>query len=622
VVKHSLTVATRSRTLGLLPFLAIAVLSCRADAPPLASDAHRSLPLGEVVGVAIEDGAVHAWRGLPFAMPPVGVRRWRAPALAEPWAGVREARFSGSACAQLGGDPIMGSEDCLYLDVFAPARSAASLLADEDALPVMVWIHGGGNSMGAGDQLPPSALVRDGNVILVTINYRLGVFGWFAHPALRNGAVDSEDASGNFGTLDIIRALEWVGENIAAFGGDPGRVTIFGESAGGMNVFSLLVSPRAKGLFHAAISESGVPTAVTRAEAEHYTDDPVAPGLPGSSGELLVALLRQSGRAEDRAAAKQWLATQPPAEIERFLRGLETEEILQPFVEIMGDSGMPLYFSPNIFQDGQVVSLGEPIELLGTPGAYNAVPFIAGTNREETKLFLAMGSPHVRRRFGLPTGFVNERLYDLEGEYGGLMWRATGADEPVSAMRAVQGPSVWAYRFDWDEEPTVLGLDLSKLLGAAHGVEMLFVFGLTDLGWANRVVFEDPPSAERLSRQMRSYWTHFAHDHRPGRGRSGDEPEWAPWGLEAGSSKYLIFDSERDGGVRADRDRVDRHDVLERVSKDSRLLGDDERCQIYRGFAQSSDALSAEGYATIDGGICGAWPLESRLFLPALSHEN
>lgn len=129
----------------------------------------------------------------------------------------------------------------------------------------------------------------------------------------------------------------------------------------------------------------------------------------------------------------------------------------------------------------------------------------------------------------MPSGFSNERMYDVEGEYGGLIWRAIGADEPIAAMRKAQGPSVWAYRFDWDEEPSVLGMDMSKLIGAGHAVEMLFVFGLTDLGFGNRFVFDDRPSAERLSEAMRSYWANFAHTLEPGTGQGGDLPEWGAW---------------------------------------------------------------------------------------------
>lgn len=606
----------------LLSILSLGWIACSGDQPQAAPETVRMLSQGEVVGASLEEGQVHAWRGLPFAKAPVEALRWRSPEPAEDWEGVRRALESGSPCAQLGGDPVMGGEDCLYLDVFAPAMAADSVLSADNGLPVMFWIHGGGNSMGAGDQLPPEALARDNGVIVVTINYRLGIFGWLSHPALRATASGPEDASGNFATLDMIRALEWTRDNIAAFGGNPNRVTIFGESAGGMNVYSLLVSPLAKGLFHGAIAESGAPTSMTPDETEHYTDDSEAPGLPGSSRELVIALIEEEGLASGREAAKLAAAEMSDVETEAFLRSFSAEELLAPFAALMEGTGMPIYISPNIFQDGHVISFGEPIDLLGTPGAYNAVPFVAGTNREESKLFFAMNSPHVETTFGMPSGFSNERMYDVEGEYGGLIWRAMGADEPISAMRKAQGPSVWAYRFDWDEEPSVLGLDMSKLIGAGHAVEMLFVFGLTDLGFANRFVFDDAPSAERLSEAMRSYWANFAHTLEPGTGQGGDLPEWGAWSLKSSGAKYIIFDSDRDGGIEFGTDQIDQNDVFARAAKDPRLLNDEERCRIYRNFAQWSESLTVDGYKEIGEGMCAAWPLESRLFFPSLSHQN
>lgn len=619
--------------LGLL--LAVASLAaCGRSVPDTEASSRRRVAQGELVGHAAEAGRVHGWRGLPYAAPPVGPLRWRAPQPAPGWEGVREATKSGSPCVQLGGKPVQGSEDCLYLDVFAPAVPREVVPAGDERWPVMVWIHGGGNSMGSGDQLPPTALVRDHDVVVVTVNYRLGIFGWLSHPALRAGAESALDRSGNFGTLDLIEALRWVRANIAAFGGDPGNVTIFGESAGGVNVYSLLVSPAAEGLFHAAISQSGMPASVRRAQAENFTDAPTvgtagssaadAPesvGLPGSSNELLIALLRKAGRAKDRASAKAALAAMSDGEVEAFLRSKSPEELLAPFVDVMGDQVMPMYTSPAIVQDGVVIPRGNLVEKLASLGGHERVPFLAGTNREEHKLFLISSSPHVSRVFGLPTGFVNERLYDLSGEYGGAMWRATGADEPISALAGRSGPPVFAYRFDWDEEPSVLGADLSKLLGASHALDLLFVFGLTDLGFANRFVFDDPESAEGLSRAMRSYWANFAYEHDPKKGRNGDLPLWEPWSPDKGGPKYLILDSERDGGIEVGADEIDQASVLARVERDPRLESDAERCEVFRLFTQWSRSLTPESYAEQLGGACRAFPLEHRTPFPSLSAE-
>ena len=199
------------------------------------------------------------WNDIPYAQPPINDLRWKAPRkiqenskLIQP----KDNNFCIQRTSSLGGssqfsdDVISGSEDCLYLDIYAPSKKSNKLL------PVMFWIHGGGNTSGLKDLYDFSKLVKKHNVIVVTINYRLGPLGWFTHPAIQN-LQDGIDKTSNFGTLDIISALEWVNENINSFGGDPQNITIFGESAGGHNVLSLLVSKQAKGLFHKAISMSG-----------------------------------------------------------------------------------------------------------------------------------------------------------------------------------------------------------------------------------------------------------------------------------------------------------------------------------------------------------------------------
>jgi para-nitrobenzyl esterase len=250
--------------------VAAALLACsrnRAPAPePHVADpsSKRTIASGELVGYADKNGKAQGWLGIPFAAPPTGELRWRAPQKPAAWSGVRESLRFASACPQLAnilGDApdakpgsVIGSEDCLYLNVYAPRGSAEE--AAKRKLPVMFWIHGGGNTVGHAGGYDGSELAARYDVVVVTTNYRLGPFGWFRHAALVGDAT-GDDASGNWGTLDLIRGLEWVRENAAAFGGDPQNVTIFGESAGGTDVFSLLVSPRAKGLFQRAISESG-----------------------------------------------------------------------------------------------------------------------------------------------------------------------------------------------------------------------------------------------------------------------------------------------------------------------------------------------------------------------------
>ena len=298
--------------------------SCRhSETPPAAEPlaaSLRHLPTGAVLGTRGLHGG-HVWKGIPYAAAPVGKLRWRAPQPLEAWSGAREAIRFGSICPQfaspLGGDhsapagTIVGDEDCLYLNVYAPAFAADAVPTAKERLPVMFWIHGGGNTVGASSFYNASRLASEQNVVVVSANYRLGLRAWLRHPTPTAG-LDPIERSGNFGTLDLIAGLRWVRANVAGFGGDPANITIFGESAGGQNVFTLLGSPLASGLFQRAIAQSGGSWGSSIAEAEHFADD-AEPGDPRSSGELLLELLQRDGRATDREQAKRVLAGMSPA---------------------------------------------------------------------------------------------------------------------------------------------------------------------------------------------------------------------------------------------------------------------------------------------------------------------
>jgi para-nitrobenzyl esterase len=216
---------------------------------------------GQVVGLESEHGA-HVWRGLPFSEPPTGDLCWRAAKPLVAWNGIREALNFARSCAQppskIGrtnsDGNVSGQEDCLYLDIYALPMSSEH--AENARLPVMLWIHGGGNSIGS-SSYDSLILAKQENVIVVAVQYRLEPFGWFYQPGLASPQSSHENKSGNYGTLDLIQALQWSKDNIQAFGGNPDNVTIFGESAGGFNVLSLLLSPLADGLFNQAISQSG-----------------------------------------------------------------------------------------------------------------------------------------------------------------------------------------------------------------------------------------------------------------------------------------------------------------------------------------------------------------------------
>jgi para-nitrobenzyl esterase len=411
---------------------------------------------------------------------------------------------------------IWGNEDCLFLNVYAPGDAQAG-----DALPVMVWIHGGGNSSGHSSFYDGAKLAQAESVVVVTLNYRLGPLGWFHHPAL--GGESAEDRSGNYGTLDLIAALRWVQGRIDAFGGDPAKVTIFGESAGGTNISSLLVAPSARGLFRGAIEQSGGHGSVSLAEASHLTDDP-EPGMDGSSGEVALTLLAQGESSCDRACAKARLAETDPEALGQQLRALTVAELFALYgTDVLGPN------NPAVLRDGAVLPGTPFLELFADPARSAPVPMIFGTNRDESKIFMAFDPRQVTRAFGLPLWPKDADRYNLMAEYSARAWKLRGVDEPARRRREA-GLPVWTYRWDWDEQGRRLGLNVTQLLGAAHGLEIPFVFNHFDVGSQSGLLYHDD-NAEgraRLARQMMGYWASFARDLDPGTG-GGQGPRWQPF---------------------------------------------------------------------------------------------
>ena len=602
-----------------LALLALATITAACGPAPPAVDttSRRALRSGDVAGFTGPYGS-HVWSGIPYAAPPVGSLRWRAPQPPPSWEGVREALATGNACPQFaspfsgearGAKDIIGDEDCLYLDVYAPRAESGELVADAGGLPVMLWIHGGGNSIGRAGFYDGGNLAATHDVVVVAIQYRLGPFGWLRHAALRGEGVSAAERSGNFGTLDTIRALEWVQENIAAFGGDPDNVTIFGESAGGRNVLSLLLSPLARGLFDRAVMQSGVMGGSTLEEAESFAGA-AEPGHPYSSSEIVAKLLVQDGAVPDRAAARTRIASMSAAELESLLRGKSHQEILSAYVEDPSSPPGMLSF-PQVFRDGWVLPREQPIARLAR-GAYNQVPVILGTNRDENKLFMAFDPTLARWRFGLFPIPLDDNRYQAQSHHQANAWKARSVDRPAALMRAAQGPSVYAYRWDWDEERSLpLLYDGAKMLGASHGFEIPFVFGHWDLGPDTRLIFGggSREGREMLSGQMMSYWAEFAHSGSPGRGRAGDLLEWPAWdGASAEAPKYIVFDTPADGGLRLASETFTVDRVVADLMVDPRLASTRDRCAVARDLTEWR-YLSREKYAAIE--ICGSYAYDA-----------
>ncbi|MEM7020548.1 MAG: carboxylesterase family protein, partial [Pseudomonadota bacterium] len=545
----------------------------------------RNLHNGTVIGFQTAADS-DAWLGIPYAKPPIDDLRWRAPQPPDNWTGTRDSLEYGSPCPQyaseLGGiagpaGTVLGSEDCLYMNVWAPRFINNEVPPARRGLPVMLWIHGGGNTIGHGGSplYDGSKLAARHNVVVMTFNYRLGPFGWFRHPALHSTATSSEDKSGNYGTLDMIRALQWVQQNAGAFGGNPDNVTIFGESAGGRNVVTMMISPLAKGLFHRAIVQSGATRSTPITQADNYIDDEV-PGDTNSGPEVLLKLLVQDGKAPNRDAAKAHVAAMADGEITRYLRH-KSGEVLFNIYRSSPTTGMSS--APRVFRDGTVLRDTDTLSLIAQ-GQYNQVPVMLGTNRDEDKLFQAVNPKFASRTFQVFLSINDPTYYNTRADYMARLWKLRGVDQPAALLRIHQ-EDVYAYRFDWDEEPDMIFADFEQALGAAHGFEIPFIFDNFGGNFIFRLIFNRDNYVGRriLSDSMQSYWAEFAYNGAPGKGRAGEQPNWPAWDM--GGDKFILLDTAADGGIRMSAEHVTLDKVAEDLKEDSRLSSQQAKCDFY-----------------------------------------
>ena len=451
---------------------------------------------GKAQGKTINEGKVKAFLGLPYAAPPVGDLRWKAPAPAAPWKGVRDATHYGARCFQatVYSDMVFQdsgpSEDCLFLNVFTPADAKPN-----SKLPVMFWIHGGGYSGGSaseprhnGDALPTMG------VVLVTINYRLGVLGFFASADL---AKEANGSAGNYGMLDMVAALQWVKANIQKFGGDPGNVTIFGESAGSFAVSTLMAAAPAQGLFHKGIGESG----------------------GAFSSTLPIATLEGAEQRDQDWAASIGATTLAE------LRAMPTEKIIEA-----GRQKGAVHFSTVI--DGQF--LAEQVSATYAAGKQAHIPLLAGWNRDENP-FLANDmtvekwKAFATEKFGdradeflaLYPGATDEQAVRSAIDYGSDAFIAFGTWQWIEAHRKTGDSPVFRYHFELAAPPS----KFHQGEFAFHSDDIEYVFGALD----TRAGAEWRPEDRKLSEQMMDYWTNFA--------KTGDPngpglPVWPKFGAD------------------------------------------------------------------------------------------
>lgn len=542
---------------------------------------------GAVQGFRIPEFATVAWQGIPYARPPVGNLRWKAPKQPSRWNGVRSATSYGSPCYQ---GSLTTSEDCLYLNVWRPDSGA-------DRLPVLVFIHGGSNIGGSGEGSWYTA-AHSYNVVVVTLNYRLGPLGWFSHPALKTG--DRKDNSGNFGTLDQIAALKWVHDNIAQFGGDPGNVTLAGQSAGSQNVSYLMHTRLAKDLFQKAFIESNFPG--IRPVSAAYK----------SSKQVLYNLLVADGIAPTAAAAKAYVEgsmsdedirsyfySKSPQDIENaysngWWGGINWGDFYRDDI-IAGND----YTPPPLVQASQdrpefVYSIGDGYVLPSditfadfTKGHVYPKPLMVGTVHNENNAWNAYWPFNFQEGKSLDD-LVAEAMNGTNSNYGYLQKffdayghgnadtfkanykfgtqlidevdRYLGVEMSARNMAAIdpadQKP-IYVYRFDWGSNTAknngIPFEDAWKFyVGAPHSADLAFWYqkfgGLTAADGGTAQAYEyttaNLPGRQALAGVMGSYFREFLRE-RDGRiDKRKDQPvAWAPWRAE--KPQYIVFDGDR-----------------------------------------------------------------------------
>ena len=461
---------------------------------------------------AIKGDGVYVWKNIPYAKPPVGDLRWKAPQEIPSTNKVLSGKGSGciqepSRYAGLEGEGVVGSEDCLYLDIYQPEKNS------NDKLPVMFWIHGGGNTTGTKDYYNFSKLSASKGIVVVVINYRLGPLGWFRHPAIQS-LQDGIDKSSNFGTLDIIMALKWVQKNIHNFDGDKNNVTIFGESAGGHNVMTMLATPLSNGLFHKAISQSGYTTSYTAEQSLGVSSNN---SVINDFGSLNVFSNASVSKITD-SVIKNFNELDLQSQ-RRFLKNLKAEDFLAIYLELEKET---FDYIPLVNRDGVVIPDEGILSALGNKKYAKNVPVIFGSNKDELSLWLGVNNYFSERTYPftrlIPIPKIelkNPELYKLWLRVRSEAWKLRGVDEPLLQLEKAGYKNIYAYRFDWDDQKKSFFADFPNMIGAAHGLEIAFLTTEYKFGPVSSYVYPKTDERDQMEETFLSAWSNFAKKGEP-----------------------------------------------------------------------------------------------------------
>lgn len=549
-----------------------------------------STSTGITQGQSYSGDSVVSWSDIPYAQPPVGELRWKAPRqLQAPQQLIAER--DNTSCVQkasryagVSGEGMVGSEDCLYLDIKAPADFASR------NYPVMLWIHGGGNTSGLKDYYQYDKLVARKDVVVVAVNYRLGALGWFTHPSIQ-GLQQGLDKTSNFGLLDIIESLKWVCENISQFGGDPGNVTVFGESAGGHNVLALLASPQAEGLFHRAISQSGYTQEVSVADA--YNKNGANPLIARGSWQITNQLV-------DRPQAEY-----SPQQLRSLLKSTDAIE----FMSLYETDDLDFDRMPLATVDGLVIPQEGILGALANPAYAKNVPVIAGATKDEVSLWLAlhryfMDTSYILTKFLPPRITVKDPdLYNLWVRTRSHAWKIKGVDLPLAAMETAGYTDLYAYQFDWDHQHSSMLIDFPNLFGAAHGTDIAFVTGNFIYGPISSYVYPETEARDQMENTVMSAWSNFAKSAVPALSKP---LQWQKF--SAAKPQFLRLD--KDDALRMDLEQDSVTSLLNTMAS-SRAPTDLERCYIAWETYTNVGNVDLQAYRAWSNGLCAKVDMRS-----------
>lgn len=471
---------------------------------------------GDVKGLEVNESKTLLWKGIPYAKAPVGDLRWKAPANPDSWSGTYDATKNGNVGIQFDNGKLLGVEDCLNLDIYRPNTN-------ESNLPVMVHIHGGNNQTGSSQELNAQNLAVNANVIVVSINYRLGLLGFNNLPALKSK--NKEESSGNFALLDIAKSLDWVKENIEFFGGNPKNITVSGFSAGGRDVMALLISPIFKGKFHKAVSFSGGMTIADYDKSQRLFANAIA------------TLVVEDKIKNSEKEATEWLMG-TGEDVKEYLYSISPDRL----AKLMTNAGIRMTVFPHLFNDGTVL----PKDGFKTL-KYNNVPLIMITGSSEFSLFGRfdkMFAPIDDKT--LLGDNDNAKNFSFVYTYGNRLYGLFNAQESAEKMFKSYKAPIYIADIDWGTDPKIYGDRTAKLYGALHGIWIPFL--TNEISGASFLVADTlrNDGYKDLGTKFTKYISNFLWNSNP---NNKDLVEWEKWTNVNGGPSQLSLNADKEKAI-------------------------------------------------------------------------